>query len=92
MDETSRGFMSRLSSLFNNSKGGRRMNNKFRTARGHTILFHGAICAYTIVEETTPRKVMGTYVVTYVDVHLHSGTVFTIQPEDVERFLEWMKE
>tara|TARA_R100001224_G_scaffold85966_1_gene55169 strand:- start:292 stop:540 length:249 start_codon:yes stop_codon:yes gene_type:complete len=78
--------------IFNQCKsGGRVMDNKFKTARGHTVLFHGAICAYTIVVEKTPRKVMGTYDTTYVDVHLHSGTVFTIQPEDVERFLEWMK-
>ncbi len=67
------------------------MENKFKTARGQTILFHGAICAYTIVVEKTPRKVMGSFQTTYVDVHLHSGTVFTIQPEDVDRFLEWMK-
>ena len=68
------------------------MNNKFKTERGHTVIHHGAICAYTTVVERTPRKVMGSYETTYIDVHLHSGTVYTIQPEDVERFLEWMKE
>lgn len=67
-------------------------DNKFKTARGYTVLHHGAICAYTTVIEQTPRKVLGSYSTTFVDVHLHSGTVFTIQPEDVERFLDWMKQ
>jgi len=67
------------------------MMKTFKTARGETTFVDAAICAFCVVTEPIPRKIRGTKDVRYVDVHLHSGTVFTIQPEDVERFLMWME-
>ena len=65
--------------------------NRFKTARGYTVLHADAIIAYTTVIEQTPRRTIGFTEETFIDVHLVSGTVFTIQPDDVAKFQNWIE-
>tara|TARA_R110000744_G_scaffold161082_1_gene277547 strand:- start:2650 stop:2844 length:195 start_codon:yes stop_codon:yes gene_type:complete len=59
--------------------------NEFETTKGRSTMFYNSIAAYTVIDSLRE----GTY---WVDVHMHSGTVFTIQPQDVEKFLAWMSD